>query len=48
MALRARYNMADGPLLIKTEEPMVWDDMDIYIGNLTNEDYAKLVRSARI
>jgi hypothetical protein len=48
LALRARYNMADGPLLIKTEEPMVWNDMDTYIGSLTNEDYAELVRSARI
>lgn len=48
MELRARFNMADGPLLIKACTPLGWDELDAYVANLSNEAYAKFVKEAKI
>lgn len=48
LKLRARSNMADGPLLVKSEVPMTWDDLDTYVAQLDRKDYAAFLKRFRM
>ena len=44
MKLRARFNMMDGPLYVRTEEPMTYDELNMFVANKDNDEYQKFVK----
>ena len=45
--LRARYNMMDGPVYVRTENPVSWDDWDAFVDALKPDAYQKFLRTYR-
>ena len=47
MKLRARFNMMDGPLYVRTEEPMNYDSLDIWVLGMNEGEYQKFIKTYR-
>jgi hypothetical protein len=44
MKLRARFNMMDGPLYVRTEDPMTYDELNTLVASKSNDEYQKFVK----
>lgn len=47
MKLRARINMMDGPLYIRTDIPMDYDHLNIWVSGMDNREYKKFTKTYR-
>ena len=47
MKLRARFNMMDGPLYVRTEEPMNYDQLDAWMSSMKEGEYQKFIKTYR-
>lgn len=44
MRLRGRYNMMDGPLYVRTEDPMTYDEMNTLVASKNNKEYQDFIK----
>jgi hypothetical protein len=47
MKLRARFNMMDGPLYIRTDDPLTLDELDMLVASKSNDEYQEFVKRFR-
>ena len=47
MKLRARFNMMDGPLYVRTDEPMNYDHLDSWVSGMSQKEYKKFIKTYR-
>jgi len=48
MTLRARFAMAEGPLLVKSKEPMTLEQVETYVRSLAPDELTRFIKRTRV